>query len=372
MPARARKTGKAAFLQVKPNIYRYRTVKGVRYAVRLVVDGADRWTKGFLSQDQAGDYLGTTRFQIVQARHLPHLEPAPTLDQYVPRWLKDCEVRGLRPTTIRSYRQNLEDHIQPELGAMPLDQITRQHVKELLRRKQETRWGKEHTRPYSQHALRLMLAPLSALFSDAVDSEVVDRNPCLRPAKLIEIRKKYQEPTFYSASDQATLLAKAHEIRPAHALHLAVLFWAGLRPGEASALTPTDIDLVRNRIKVSKTFTEGQLHDTPKNGQTRLVEILPELRPILVGYLTKRRQKATLLFPNEVGGYLDAPNWRRRVWDPVIKAAKVPALSPYAARHSYATRMLEQGKSLAWLQVQMGHSSIAVTIANYGHLAEQI
>ena len=40
--------------------------------------------------------------------------------------------------------------------------------------------------------------------------------------------------------------------------------------------------------------------------------------------------------------------------------------TPHSMRHSFATMHIKQGKSPKWLQQQMGHSSIKVTLDVYG------
>jgi len=37
-------------------------------------------------------------------------------------------------------------------------------------------------------------------------------------------------------------------------------------------------------------------------------------------------------------------------------------------RHTYASLLIQQGESLAYVQEQLGHSSISVTVDVYGHL----
>lgn len=37
-------------------------------------------------------------------------------------------------------------------------------------------------------------------------------------------------------------------------------------------------------------------------------------------------------------------------------------------RHSYASHLIQQGESLAYVKEQLGHSSIQVTVDIYGHL----
>jgi len=40
----------------------------------------------------------------------------------------------------------------------------------------------------------------------------------------------------------------------------------------------------------------------------------------------------------------------------------------HATRPSFATWMLEAGADIRWLQAQLGHSSITMTVDVYGHL----
>ena len=37
-------------------------------------------------------------------------------------------------------------------------------------------------------------------------------------------------------------------------------------------------------------------------------------------------------------------------------------------RHTYATHLIQNGKSLVYLRDQLGHHSIAITVDTYGHL----
>jgi integrase len=46
----------------------------------------------------------------------------------------------------------------------------------------------------------------------------------------------------------------------------------------------------------------------------------------------------------------------------------VPHRKPHAARHTFASRLIEQRESLAYVRDQLGHSSIKITADVYGHL----
>ena len=53
---------------------------------------------------------------------------------------------------------------------------------------------------------------------------------------------------------------------------------------------------------------------------------------------------------------------------PVLKAAGVRYRNPHVLRHTFASLLLAQGESLAYVKDQLGHASIRLTVDLYGHL----
>jgi integrase len=53
---------------------------------------------------------------------------------------------------------------------------------------------------------------------------------------------------------------------------------------------------------------------------------------------------------------------------PVLRAAGVRYRNPHVLRHTYASLLLAQGESLAYVKDQLGHASIRPTVDLYGHL----
>lgn len=348
--------------KVSQNIFRYQIRAGERYMARMEYSGHQVRKKGFITQEQASDWLTVFRADLVNQRYFPERVDAPTLEELAKDWLKECERSNLRHNTLRSYRANLNTHVMPILGKIPLNRITRTDIADFIAQKKRERPQK----PYSRDAIRLMLAPLSRLFSDMIDEGRygIEANPCLRPGRLIKIKSRKKPLKAYTPKQEAAILTTCKRKRPDQYPLFCTLFWAGLRPGEAWALLPADLDLRKKVIAVSKSFTDGELHDTPKTGQTRLVEI-PEK---LVEVLRSHRSKGVLVFPGRNGEHRHHSMWNRRIWTPIVTAAGVPRYPPYATRHTYATRQLERGCSLQWLMHQMGHSSIKITVDTYGHL----
>lgn len=351
---------------IAPNLYRYSTKSGIRYATRVQIDGKQIWAKGFVKAQQAKDYLREIQVGRVDAKYFPDRVPAPALDDYAELWIKNCELRGLRRNTLRSYRQNLDDHVLPLLGDRALNAITRQDIIALLRQKQ--------SEDYSGNSIRLMIAPLSRLLSDAIDEGLLLSNPCVRPGRILQLRQRKQEPIALTLTERDQLLYAFSQHKPDTFGLVCTLFMAGLRIGEAVALERTDPDLTHSALLVRFTYSNGHLEPSTKNGRYRRVEIDATLTNILARQLERLQTidpKGTLLFPGQDGKYLWERSWRRWAWEKMVKVSGIRRVTPHSARHTYATDMLNQGRSLQWLSAQLGHSSIQITVDTYGHMAQR-
>jgi integrase len=71
---------------------------------------------------------------------------------------------------------------------------------------------------------------------------------------------------------------------------------------------------------------------------------------------------------NEAGNPIDADSFRARVWPKLFQKAQVRQVRIHDLRHTYASLLIAQGESLAYIRDQMGHHSIRVTVDTYGHL----
>src|SRR5262249_19439060 len=89
------------------------------------------------------------------------------------RWIANCEKAGLERTTVDSYRQHLELHIKPFLGARKLSQLTVPMVAEFER---NLRDGIEGQKPRSAAMAKRVRGDLGALLANAQEEGLVARN----------------------------------------------------------------------------------------------------------------------------------------------------------------------------------------------------
>lgn len=176
------------------------------------------------------------------------------------------------------------------------------------------------------------------------------------------------ELQFYSPEEVLALVRAAENEQDA-AIFLTAAF-TGLRRGELVALRWRDVDFERSVIRVQASYANGQL-TSPKSGKGRSVPMVPDVAACLDGL--SRREHFTadddLVFPGQVGDYLDASALRRR-FIAAQKCAGLRAIRFHDLRHTFGTLAVRGAESIVELQAWMGHADVKTTM-RYTHYREQ-
>ena len=148
-----------------------------------------------------------------------------------------------------------------------------------------------------------------------------------------------------------------------------------MRLGEGLALQPEGLDCSTKPIRIARAFSEDGELDTPKSGHGRTVEMSGSLADTLVAHeITRREEKLkygwaelpSWLFVTKTGTPADPANMRRAMLN-VLKKAKLPLhFTPHCLRHTYASILLADGVSPVFVQEQLGHGTIELTVSTYG------
>jgi integrase/recombinase XerC len=133
---------------------------------------------------------------------------------------------------------------------------------------------------------------------------------------------------------------------------LLLLYGAGLRIGEAMALTGAALPLGET------------LMVTGKREKTRVVPLLPQVRSAIESYAAQvpwTIGRGSSLFLGAKGGPLAAGVIRRSVQAARTRLGLGDRTTPHALRHSFATHLLGRGADLRALQALLGHASLSST-----------
>ena len=134
---------------------------------------------------------------------------------------------------------------------------------------------------------------------------------------------------------------------------LGLLAYAGLRPGEALALRWRDVGAL---LVVDRAVSDGQVREATKTYRRRTVEIVAPLAADLDLLRPKVADPDALVVADRDGGVLDLSHWRSRVLAPAAAAAGV-TMTPYDGRHTYASLLIHEGRSLPYVAAALGHAT---------------
>jgi integrase len=208
---------------------------------------------------------------------------------------------------------------------------------------------------------------LGSILQRAFEAERIARNP----ARLV---RKVRRPPRTEVRPLAPVTVEALRAasEPRDATLISVLAYAGLRPQEALALTWGH---VRERtILVERAASFGELRDT-KTKAHRTVRLLSPL----IGDLATWRGHAkadpdALIFPTSKGRLWtgeDWSNWRHRAWVRATTKVGLESARPYDLRHSFASLLLHEGRSVMYVARQLGHDA-SMTLSTYGHVIDEL
>jgi integrase len=369
-----------------------------------------RRTKWFATKKAADEYAERRGQSALPGR--PVLDPGSTVSDVCQSLLKVMLLN--RGNTARSYRSVIEIHILPRFGEWPMRDLSRGHVYEFLVEKGTepvVRRGKTLRPRRARSTVRGILATFSRLGSHAVTCGIYQANPFLRLGKETNLVIKPQARTnavkrkAMSRQQLARFLAEVRVAAPR--LYTLFLFLprTGLRINEALALRVSDVDLAAGTLRVEREKVRdhagGWTLGPPKSEQgERVVHLSAQLTAALDKWLDvdratdklkhgwrmsppwlfyADRDPATYDSTDDTAGTLDDSNVRRVMRSILHRLHEADAeggvpererfplhFTPHGFRHTFASQLLAEGKSLHYVREQLGHESIKLTADTYG------
>ena len=295
----------------------------------------------------------------------------PTLNDYAKQWLDTYAAVHCKPATHNRYSRDYNLHVAPVFGAKLLTAITRQDVKQLIADKRQS--------GLAWKSVLNIIIPLRTMLNHAVEDGLLVANPATRVGRF---NKRPTEPREdlnpFTRDELRIFLDTARQHFPHAYPFFLTLARTGLRLGEIVALQWGDIDWYGRFIEVRRSYCRtSKTLLTPKSGKARRVDMSQQLTETLKALLVERK-KETLqkgwgevppwVFVSETGTRVQGDNIRHRVFYPVLKKAGLRHIRLHDLRHTFASLLIQQGESLAYVKEQMGHHSIQVTVDIYGHL----
>jgi integrase len=271
--------------------------------------------------------------------------PVPTLREFAPRWIDGyARANRQKASGIDTKESVLRVRILPELGDLPLDQITSERVALF----------QASLASYSAKSVNNTLSTLSKLLKVAVEWSVLPAMPCT--IRLVKARPS--APRFYEMEDFRRLVEAAEKIDTR--THVLVLLGGhgGLRRGELIGLRWSDVDYRRHQIQVWQAVWRGVV-DMPKSGKPRIVDMSKELEAAIKAH----PRKGERVLHADDGTPATAK--LLRTW---LAAAQEHAGVPHTSgalhvlRHTCGASLSALGAPPRAIQELLGHSDLTMTM----------
>jgi integrase len=278
-------------------------------------------------------------------------------------WWRLYGEPNLARSTLQVYAVQWDAHVLPRLGSIPLRELTPDVINR-FRLELEA----EGVGPAS---IRKALTLLQGVLQRACEWGRLSSNPVAPVRKPAVGRARAVVPLAPETVEaMRDWLLRRRLVRDATLR--SVLAYAGLRPGEALALSWAH---VRERtLLVEVAVSLGAIENT-NTGRRRTVPLLGPLGQDLAAWrLHAGRPPAdVLVFPGHDGGpwTLTAyQNWRRRIYAPAAAAAGVEHPRPYDLRHSFVSLLIAEGHNIVEVARRAGHSP-KMALDTYAHVFEE-
>jgi integrase len=228
-------------------------------------------------------------------------------------------------------------------------------------------------RPMKPATLRKLLITLGGILTYAVRMRYIDFNPCreIEKPKGNSLHEEKHEMMILKPPEIRALLNAAAPQKDKVLFMTAVL--TGGREGEILGLQWGDIDWVNSQLFVRRTFNHGRFMEPKTKTSRRKIDLAPGLVHELKKWkLACPKGDLDLVFPSEAGTPWDNTNMVRRSFRRSLRKAGLPRVRFHDLRRTYASLLIDQGEHPKYIQTQMGHSSIKVTMDIYGHLMDTV
>lgn len=202
---------------------------------------------------------------------------------------------------------------------------------------------------------------ISAALGAAVEAELIPANPT---GRLRRARVRPSRPRALSPLEVEEI--RAHLVEQVDVVFWGLLTYAGLRPGEARALTWGSVG---NVMVVDASLSERGVALPTKTMSRRTVEVLAPLGRDIDELRPPRPRSSELVCRSPEGRPINLNNWRKRVLAPALAKAGLEAV-PYDGRHTFASLLIHEGRSLPYVTAALGHSSATTTLRHYAHVIE--
>ncbi len=219
----------------------------------------------------------------------------------------------------------------------------------------------------SNNYKRYVFTALKTFFNYCLNHEIIVKNPAVA---IDNFKKEKVIMQFWTINEFKQFISCVDDIKYKCLFNL--LYFTGIRRGEALALTWNDIDLDNNKLHITKTCShvhkQGYVTTRPKTEDSiRVIQINNKL----VELLNDLKQSFNYLDTDSIfvtNNKLFSKTTIDRRFGEYVKESQVKKIRIHDFRHSHVALLIHLEQDVLSIAKRLGHSDVGITLNNYGHL----
>lgn len=215
---------------------------------------------------------------------------------------------------------------------------------------------------YKKTTIARKIAAIRTFYKFLFRERYIDSNPAI---SLSAPKRPKSLPKFLTPEEVERILNNVKIETPAGFRNRVILelLWAtGMRISELSNLNFGDLNLDENEIRVFGKGAKERIVLVSDRAKGYLIQYINSARQLIAPeYNTDEINEDTPLFINNTGYRLQNKTVRKVINEIVEKIELPKKVTPHVFRHSFATKLIENGADLRVVQELLGHAGISNT-----------
>jgi integrase len=336
--------------------------RGDGYRVRYRDPGDHNRSRTFRRKADAERFAREVEVDMDRGQWIDPRGADVALEQWVETFLTFAQ--SLSPTTVQTYRRDLDRYILPRFGAVRLGRLSPEEIEIWL--------NDELAKGLAPSSVHRHYRTLRRVLQTAVEKDRLVSNPCdrVRPPKVPKTAMTVL------TWEQSMALAEAHSERYRTLIYVAVD--TGMRWSELVGLRRGSVDVRGRKIRVVEQLVQlddgSRVRRPPKTESgTRTVTVSAAVAAMLADHLDRfvEPELDALVFTNGAGQPLSHSSFQTHHFKRAQLAIGVSCRF-HDLRHTSVALAIAEGAHPKAIQARMGHSSITVTLDRYGHLFPEL
>lgn len=289
----------------------------------------------------------------------------PSITKVIEDYLEHSRMYD-KPSTYEKKCNIFRNHISKYFKKFRIRDVTKKEVAEFRNLLAE--------HDISNNYKRYILTALKTFFNYCMKQELIYKNPAIT---VDNFKKEKITMKFWTINEFKNFIENVDD--KIYYTFFYLMYFTGIRRGEALALTWEDIDFYSSKLHITKTCThvhkQGYVITKPKTSESnRIIHLNNKLLSVLEEYKLHVVSEGLNLHDTRlfrVNDNILPKTTLDRNFNKYIEISNVKKIRVHDFRHSHVALLIHLKQDILSISKRLGHSDVSITLNNYGHLYDE-